>query len=69
MRTLNEVREVGLAVLARTLGPSDTVRFLQQYERGRGDYTAERDELLGHPTVHELVKAIELRRDQQGQRK
>jgi hypothetical protein len=62
MRTLNEIREVGLAVLSKTLGPADTVRFIQQYERGHGDYTAERDRLLGNPTVDELVNKIEQRR-------
>jgi len=62
MRTLTEIREVGLAVLARTLGPADTIRFLQQYNHGQGDYTAERDRLLGDPTVDELVRSIEQRR-------
>lgn len=37
-------------------------RFIQQNERGHGDYTAERDRLLGNPTVDELVKKIEQRR-------
>ena len=62
MRTLSEIREVGLAVLAKTLGPADTIRFVQQYDRGHGDYTAERDRLLGRLTVDELVKSIEQRR-------
>lgn len=36
--------------------------FSRQCERGHGDYTAERDRLLGNPTVDELVKSIEQRR-------
>jgi len=61
-RTLNEVRELGLAVLAKALGPADTVRFLQQYDRGHGDYSAERERLLGDPSVQDLVRAVEERR-------
>lgn len=61
-RTPNEVRELGLAVLAKALGPADTVRFLQQYDRGNGDYSAERERLLSDPSVQDLVKAIDQRR-------
>jgi hypothetical protein len=35
------------------------VRFLQQFAKGSGDYTAERAELLGNPTVAEIVEAFE----------
>jgi hypothetical protein len=38
--TLNEIRAKGLAALARELGPTGYVRFLQQFEAGSGDYTA-----------------------------
>ena len=63
MRTLEEVRQVGLDALARALGPVDMIRFLQQFETGKGDYTAERYALLGQTTVKQL--AAELRRDRQ----
>ena len=54
-----EIRRAGLAVIARELGPIGLARFLQLYEDGRGDYTAERDAILGAPTVDELADAIE----------
>lgn len=41
-----ELRERGFAVLVETLGWVNAVRFIQQYERGQGDYTAERDQIL-----------------------
>jgi len=41
--TLNEIRREGLKALAEKLGPVGMVRFLQQYETGHGDYTAERE--------------------------
>lgn len=40
--TLREIRSVGLAALIQSLGPTGMVRFLQQYDCGEGDYTAER---------------------------
>ena len=41
-----ELREKGFAALVSTLGWANAVRFLQQYERGRGDYCRERDQIL-----------------------
>lgn len=40
--TLEQINADGLRALARELGPVGMVRFLQQFEQGRGDYTAER---------------------------
>lgn len=44
--TLNEVRIRGLAALMKELGPVDFVRFMQQFENGKGDYTADRAQWL-----------------------
>ena len=57
-RTLNEIREVGVEALAASLGPVDAVRFLQQFDMGHGDYTAERKRLLGNPTVTQVLGRI-----------
>lgn len=56
--TLEQIRSAGLDALARELGPVGMVRFLQQFESGRGDYTAERHDWLGNPTVEALVREI-----------
>lgn len=58
MPSLDEIRRAGLEALHRELGPVGMVRFLQQFENGSGDYTAERAELLGNPTLAEIVKAL-----------
>lgn len=63
--SLDEIRRAGLEALHRELGPVGMVRFLQQFQDGSGDYTAERAELLGHRTVAEIVASIEARRRQQ----
>jgi hypothetical protein len=39
------------------------VRFLQQFETGQGDYTTERYQWLGTPTVQELAEEIEKWKD------
>jgi hypothetical protein len=57
--TLAEIQSKGLDLLARELGPVGLIRFLQQFDSGVGDYTAERAQWLGTPTVAELVKEIE----------
>lgn len=49
-----ELRRVGINALVRALGPVGMARFFQQFDCGRGDYTSDRDVLLGNPTVDEL---------------
>lgn len=56
--TLHQIRQLGLAALARELGPYGLVRFLQQYEGGSGDYTQERTSWLGDPSVDEIADEI-----------
>ncbi len=60
--TLEEVRIAGLKALSRELGPVGMVRFLQQFETGSGDYTAERHQWLGSPSVEDIVREIEQQR-------
>jgi hypothetical protein len=57
-RTPNELRRAGLAALNEKLGPVDAIRFIQQFDLGSGDYTAERATLLGSPTVDNLLREL-----------
>jgi hypothetical protein len=59
---LEEIRRLGLEALARQLGPVGMVRFLQQFETGAGDYTAERDEWLQRHSVQDLTREIRAQR-------
>lgn len=64
--TLEEIRLTGLEALAKALGPVGLVRFLQQFETGSGDYTAQRDQILGQKSVKELSAELEkLRKEKQ----
>lgn len=57
--TLEQIRLTGLEALARELGPVGMVKFLQQFETGRGDYSAERHSWLGNQNVRTLVEQIQ----------
>jgi hypothetical protein len=57
-----ELRQRGFAALVASLGWVNAVRFIQQYERGDGNYTQERDQLLPNWDPQTLVrKACEQR--------
>ena len=56
--SLNEIRKNGIDALTEKLGTVGMIRFMQQGETGYGDYTKEREELLGNPTIEELAKNI-----------
>ncbi|MEO0557789.1 MAG: hypothetical protein AAF170_06355 [Bacteroidota bacterium] len=58
-RSAAEVHSEGLSALVKTLGVADTARFLQQYGPGLGDYTAERDALLGELSLEEVLALAE----------
>ena len=54
-----ELRSRGFDALVDCLGWVNAVRFLQQYETSRLDYTAERDRILPDWKADELVRQIE----------
>jgi len=58
-----ELRRVGIDALVKALGPVGMARFLQQFDPGHGDYTAQRYAILGNPTVDELMDEVERRRE------
>ncbi|WP_373529090.1 hypothetical protein [Nostoc sp.] len=63
--TQAEIRGLGIEALTKTLGHAGMTRFMQQFKRGSGDYTPDRDQILGNPTIDEIFARIEERRKQQ----
>lgn len=59
---LTQVRQLGLEILSRELGPVGMVRFLQQFEMGQGNYTEERHQWLDELTVDEIADQIQKKR-------
>ena len=60
--TLEQIRLAGLEALARDLGPTGMVRFLQQFETGQGDYTADRHRWLDDLDVQTVAEKIKQER-------
>ena len=61
--SLNEIRNQGLQALLDRLGPVGMIRFLQQFETGHGDYTAEREKWLAEADLDALAEELRPRRD------
>lgn len=62
---LYQIRQIGIEILNRELGPVAMIRFLQQYEKGYGDYSKERHEWLDKLSVSDIVEQIKSKRNQQ----
>jgi hypothetical protein len=58
-RSLDEVRQEGLDALRERLGRADMIRFLQQFETGRGDYSQERHEWVDRLSLQEIEDIAE----------
>jgi hypothetical protein len=61
-RTLDQIRREGLAALRARLGVTGMVRFLQQFENGKGDYTAERRSWVDRVTLADIRAGAATRR-------
>ena len=57
-KTPNKIRRMGIGILTKELGPVGMVRFIQQFDRGEGDYTAEREELLADVAMDEVLQNL-----------
>jgi len=56
--TPSKIRVHGFEILLRELGAAGAVRFMQQYESGRGDYTRDRRNWLTEQSVCKLAEAM-----------
>lgn len=57
-----ELRSRGLEALKRELGVIGMVRFLQQFDRGQGDYAVDRHAWQDQLTVADVLAQIEQKR-------
>ena len=62
--TTEQIRRAGIEALRRDLGVVGMVRFLQMFETGRGDYTAERHQWLDQMTLDEIYARIVAKRQE-----
>ncbi|MBE9058355.1 hypothetical protein [Sphaerospermopsis sp. LEGE 08334] len=58
MKTQNEIIKQGYNALINSLGITDTIRFIQYFSPGKGDYTKERHQWLDEKTLTEVLAEI-----------
>ncbi len=58
-KTDYEIQQTAFDVLHKQLGISNLIRFMQQYDKGYGNYTVDRDEWQNNYTVDSLFSEIE----------
>jgi hypothetical protein len=62
VRPLAEITTQALKVLYKEIGIVNTVRFVNQYTTGYGDYTQEREQLFADMTLDSIVSEIKRKR-------
>lgn len=57
-KPLVEVTQHAIRILSREMGVADTLRFLNQFAMGSGNYTEEREELFRNVSLDEILGSI-----------
>lgn len=60
-KSLTEITQEAIRLLLREMGIVNTLRFLNQYTTGYGNYTKERAQLFGRLTLDEII--AEMKKD------
>lgn len=61
--TANQIYELGIEALVTKVGAAGMIRFLDQHETGKGNYSVDRDQWLTVPDVETLASQIQRARD------
>lgn len=67
IQPLAEITSRARNVLIQELGVVDTLRFLNQFRAGSGDYTTEREQLFKGESVRSIVAGIKAQRNADAQ--
>lgn len=62
VQPISEVTQRGTSALIKEIGVVDTIRFLNQFRAGSGNYTMERDKLFKGMSVKDIVSDIKAQR-------
>ena len=57
-KPLCEISTEAIHILCKELGLVNTIRFINQFTTGYGNYTDERDRLLGDLTLPDIISDI-----------
>jgi hypothetical protein len=62
IQPISEISHRATSMLIREIGIVDTIRFLNQFRSGSGDYTMEREELFREMSVDDVLDDIKAKR-------
>lgn len=57
-RPISEISRRAINTLFREMGVVETIRFLNQFSLGRGDYTKDREKWLGNISLDDAISQI-----------
>ncbi len=63
-KPLNDINKEAIDILCQQMGLVNTVRFVNQFSTGYGNYTEEREQLFANMTLDDVVSEIEEMRNQ-----
>lgn len=56
--SLNQITQTAIHILSKEIGISDTIRFINQFSDGYGNYVQEREEMLKDLSLDEIISRI-----------
>ena len=62
-RPISEISRRATHILFKEMGVVETIRFLNQFSIGRGDYTKEREKWLGDISMDDAISQIRTERE------
>ena len=64
IKPLTEITQVAMHVLCKEIGVVNTIRFINQFVTGYGDYTEEREQLFAGMSLNDIISEIKHMRKQ-----
>jgi hypothetical protein len=55
-KSLNQITQQAIEILSKEIGVANTVRFINQFSMGYGNYTEERENLFKDLTLDDIVR-------------
>ena len=59
LKPMSEVNHQAIQLLSQQIGIVDTIRFVNQFTTGHGNYTEQREALFDSMTLEDIVESIE----------
>ena len=53
-----EIQRYGFEILTQNLGVVGMLKFIQQFDKGHGDYPKERSKWLNNPSIEDIANEI-----------